>query len=174
MGSPSVAVRPLHRGDLPRLAELRLWYLAETARLEPRFKLQPEARERLLPSASVWWGQEDRIVLVAEDPAPTVPAGESPPIVGYATGLVSVWPPVWKVQRVGEVHEVFVIPDRRGAGVGRALLQGLVDTLSHRHVDVLRAPVPSRNDGSVGLFRALGFEPVLRVHEKSSAATDPR
>ncbi len=167
-------VRPLHRGDLPRLAELRLWYLAETARLEPRLRLLPEARERLGASASVWWGQEDRVVLVVEDPVPTAPAGEPAPLVGYATGIVSVWPPVWRTQRVGEISEVFVTPDRRQKGLGRALLQGVVDALGARDVDVLRAPVPTKNDGSQGLFRALGFEPVLRVLERGSGGGTPR
>jgi GNAT superfamily N-acetyltransferase len=175
MGTAGPAhVRPLHRGDLTRLAELRLWYLAETARLEPRFRLLPEARERLGSAASVWWGQEDRIVLVAEDPAPSAPAKEAPPVVGFATGIVAVWPPVWRAQRVGEISEVFVVPDRRGHGVGRALLQGIVDALSHRGLDVLRAPVPTRNDGSLGLFRALGFDPVLRVLERSGVPGGPR
>jgi GNAT superfamily N-acetyltransferase len=160
-------VRPLRRGDLPRLAELRLWYLAETARLEPRLKLLAEARERLAAAVSVWWGQEDRVTLVVEDPAPVVPVGEEPPIVGYATGLVSVWPPIWRAQRVGEVTETFVVPDRRRHGIGRVLLQGVVEALGRRGVDVLRAPVPAKNDGSLGLFQALGFAPVFRVLERA-------
>src|SRR5262245_51543713 len=167
MPQAAAHVRPLRRGDLARLAELRLWYLAETARLEPRLKLLPEARERIAAAVSVWWGQEERVTLVVEDPAPVTPAGEDAPLVGYATGLVSVWPPIWRAQRVGEIAETFVVPDRRGRGLGRALLAALVDALGHRNVDVLRAPVPARNDGSVGLFKALGFEPVLRVLERA-------
>lgn len=159
-------VRPLRRTDLPRLADLRLWYLAETARLEPRLKLSADVRERLPHEASVWLGQEDRVVLVAEDATGASPAGEEPPLVGYATGIVSVWPPLWKTQRVGEVGDVFVVPDRRRHGVGRVLLQGVLDALSRRGVEVLRAPVPVRNDGTVALMKALGFEPVLRVAER--------
>ncbi|MCC7139209.1 MAG: GNAT family N-acetyltransferase [Planctomycetes bacterium] len=170
--SAAAHVRPLRRTDLARLAELRLWYLAETARLEPRLKLVPEARERLAAACSVWWGQEERVTLVVEDPAPVVPAGEDPPVVGYATGLVSVWPPIWRAQRVGEIAETFVVPDRRRHGLGRALLSAVVEALSRRGVDVLRAPIPARNDGSLGLSRALGFEPVLRVLERPSPPSD--
>jgi ribosomal protein S18 acetylase RimI-like enzyme len=167
MPEPAAHVRPLRRGDLARLAELRLWYLAETARLEPRLKLLPEARDRIAAAVSVWWGQEERVTLVVEDPAPVTQTGEEPPLVGYATGIVAVWPPIWRAQRVGEIAETFVIPDRRERGLGRALLAAVVDALGHRSVDVLRAPVPAKNDGSLGLFRALGFEPVLRILERA-------
>jgi len=167
MPEPAAHVRPLRRGDLPRLAELRLWYLAETARLEPRMKLLPEARERLAAHCSVWWGDEKRATFVVEDPAPVTPAGEEPPLVGYATGLVSVWPPIWRSQRVGEIAETFVVPDRRKRGLGRALLAAVVEALARHGVDVLRAPVPARNDGSLALFRALGFDAVMRVLERA-------
>jgi GNAT superfamily N-acetyltransferase len=167
MPDTAVHVRPLRRGDLARLADLRLWYLAETARLEPRLKLVPEARERLVASSAVWWGQEERVTLVVEDPEPPERAESEPTLVGYATGLVSVWPPIWRAQRVGEVAEAFVVPDRRERGLGRALLGGVVEALSHRGVDVLRAPVASKNDGSLALFRSLGFDPVLRVLERT-------
>ena len=159
-------VRPLRRADLARLADLRLWFLAETARLEPRLRLSPEIRERLPHEGSIWLGQEDRVVLVAEDATGASPAGEDPPLVGYATGLVSVWPPLWKTQRVGEVGDVFVVPDRRRHGVGRALMQGVIEALSRRGVEVLRAPVPVRNDGTTALLRSLSFEPVLRIAER--------
>src|SRR5439155_18076777 len=106
-------VRPARRPDLARLAELRHWYLAETARLEPRFKLLPDARERIQQAVSAWLAQEDREVLVAEEAAGEGEAAGEPAVVGYATGLYSVWPPIFRAQRVGEVSECFVIPAAR-------------------------------------------------------------
>ena len=156
-------VRLARRTDVGHVAELRHWYLAETARLEPRLKLLPEARERIQPVVSAWLGQEDREVLVAEG-APRGP-GESP-LVGYATGLSTVWPPIFRSQRVGEVSECFVVPAARGRGLGRALLEGVISALVRRGAQVLRAPVPSHNDGSIALFHALGFAPHLRVMER--------
>ncbi len=160
-------VRPLRRGDLPRLGELRLWYLAETARLEPRFRLADDARDRVGASVAGWWGQDERVVLLVEDPSALVPSGEDPPLLGYATGLLSVWPPVFRVQHVGEIAECFIVPTARGKGHGRLLLAGLVDALVRRGAAVLRAPVPAKNDGSLGLFKALGFQPWMRVLEKT-------
>lgn len=170
MSTPAAHVRPLRRADIARLAELRLWYLAETARLEPRLKLVPEARERLTAAVTSWWGEEGRTTLVVEDPLALVPAGEDVPIVGYITGRVSVWPPVWKAQRVGEIVEAFVAPDRRNRGLGRALVAHLVDALVPQGVDVLRSKAPVKNDGSVGLLTASGFTPLFHLLEKPAHA----
>ena len=152
-------VRPARRSDLDRLVELRHWYLAETARLEPRFKLLPDAREHVHAAVASWLGNEDREILVGEG------EGE-PPLVGYATGLLSVWPPIFRAQRVGEIGECFVVPAARGKGIGRALLDGIVEALARRGAEILRAPVPSKNDGSIALFHAVGFAPHLLVMER--------
>jgi GNAT superfamily N-acetyltransferase len=164
---PSTSVRAARRADLPRLFELRLWYLAETARLEPRLRLTPEARDRIAQACAAWEAQEERVLLVAEA---SLEAGAPPAVVGYATGVASVWPPIWKTQHVGEVWEVFVVPAARGMGLGKALLDGVVAGLAALGAEVLRAWVPVHNDGSEALFHADGFEPVLRVFERAPEA----
>lgn len=166
-GAGVLPVRPARRTDVPRLTELRLWYLAETARLEPRLRLVAEARERIGHAVSGWVDHEHRVLLVAEV---VLEEGAEPQVVGYATGLFSVWPPIWRAQHVGEVSECFVIPQGRGKGAGRALLDALVAELSRRGADVLRAPVPVKNDGSVALFHAAGFAPHMRVLERPAGS----
>jgi GNAT superfamily N-acetyltransferase len=166
MSSPHVRVRTAKRSDLARLAELRHWHLAETARLEPRLALTVEARERIGIAVAAWLEQEDRAVLVAETPSS---AGE-PLVAGFATGLLSIWPPVLRSQRVGEVSEVFVVPTSRGKGIGRALLDAVVADLVSRGAEVLRAPVPTRNEWASGVFLGKGFAPHLRVMERPVGA----
>ena len=160
---PSGEVRPLARIDLPRVAELRWKALGERTHLDSRFLLAPDLHDRLPTVLSIWAEQEDRVTLVVTEGR----GDDHDPLVGYATGIVSVWPPVWRAQRVGEVAEVYVLPEARGRGHGRLLLEGLLDALSSLGVDVLRAPVPKRQEASLRLFRALGFTPVLRVLERA-------
>jgi ribosomal protein S18 acetylase RimI-like enzyme len=154
-------VRPARRGDASAVGDLRVRYLGETARLDPRFRLLDGVRDRVVHAPTAWLAQEERSVLVAVDGE----EGDSSPVVGYAAGLLSVWPPIWKSQHVGEVTECYVAPERRGQGIGRALLRAVVLDLSESGAEVLRAPVPARNPWVVALFRSLGFEPVHRVLE---------
>jgi GNAT superfamily N-acetyltransferase len=157
----SVRIRPARRLDVPALVDLRVHYLAEIGRLEPRFQLLPDVRERTEHALPVWMGQDDRTLLVAEtDEA-------APRLVGYATGVVSVWPPVWRCQHVGEVAEVYVLPEIRGQGTGRALLASLGEALTKRGAEVLRASVPVRGETSLARFRTQGYEAFQHVLEKS-------
>jgi GNAT superfamily N-acetyltransferase len=161
---PGVRIRTARRHDLGPLVDLRVKFLAETARMEPRFALVPDVREKTSHAMPVWLEQEDRIVLVAEEARDD---GADGTLAGYATGVVSVWPPVFKHQQVGEVLEVFVDPTRRGRGVGRHLLALLTDALARRGARVLRAPAPMRNADLLRRFEALGYAPVQYVMERN-------
>jgi GNAT superfamily N-acetyltransferase len=157
-------IRVARRHDAPAVVDLRVRYLGETARVDPRFALMPDVRDRTAHAVPVWIGQEDRILLVVEEGGAEEGTGT---LVGYATGVVAVWPPVLKAQRVGEVQEVYLRPERRGRGTGRALLSALCDALLARKAQVLRAPVPLRDEPLLGRFRALGFEPLQVVMERN-------
>ena len=164
MSDPAeVNVRVAKRLDAAPLTDLRIGYLAEMARLEPRLQLLPDVRERTAHALGVWIEQEDRILLVV-DAAATVEAPAH--LVGYATGVARVWPPVFKIQHVGEVAEVYVLPEERGKGVGRSLLRVLTARLRERGAHVLRAPVPIRNQDSLDRFRALGYQAVQYVLQR--------
>jgi L-amino acid N-acyltransferase YncA len=157
-------VRTARRVDTHALADLRVQYLAEMARLEPRLQLLPDVRERTEHAIPIWLEQEGRILLVAEVPA----EGEQPPeLVGYATGIAVVWPPVFRNQHVGEVSEVYVRPADRGKGHGRRLLATLSDALVAAGAFVLRAPVAAQNEDSLARFRAQGYTTLQMVLQKS-------
>lgn len=157
-GGPRVdaRVRTARRHDAAALVDLRVRYLAEIGRLEPRFALLPDVRDRSEHVLPLWIEQDDRRVFVAEDAA-------TKGLIGYAVGLEAVWPPVFKRQHVGEVAEVYVLEASRGAGVGRELLAQLGAALRRGGAEVLRAAVPARGADSLERFRALGYEPLQHV-----------
>ena len=54
---------------------------------------------------------------------------------------------------------VYVSPDAKGKGVGRAVLSAVIEACEARGIRQLMAVIgDSGNSGSVGLHRALGFE----------------
>lgn len=159
-----VRVRTAKRHDVPALVDLRVRYLAETARLEPRFAVLPDVREKVAHELPVWLGQEERVFLVLEEARGE---GVEGPLLGYATGVVSVWPPIWKRQHVGEVHEGYVDPAVRGRGLGRRIIGALTDALVLRGAHVLRAPAPVKNADLVQRLEALGYRPLQYVMERN-------
>jgi ribosomal protein S18 acetylase RimI-like enzyme len=156
--------RPARRLDTHALTDLRVQYLAEMARLEPRLQLLPDVRERTEHAIPIWLEQEGRVLLVAEAPGAD---DAHPDLVGYATGVATVWPPVFRHQHVGEVSEVFVLPAHRGKGYGRRLLAMLSESLLQAGAVVLRAPVAAQNEDSLERFRAQGYRTLQVVLQKS-------
>jgi ribosomal protein S18 acetylase RimI-like enzyme len=155
-------VRPARRADAAAIGELRVRHLGETGRLDPRLRAVDGTRDRIAHAPATWLSQDERSLFVAVASG----GGEAEaPVVGYSCGLLSVWPPIWRARRVGEVTEACVGPEPGGAGGGRALLRALVLDLSERGAEVLRAPVPSRDPWAAGLFLSLGFQPVQSVLE---------
>lgn len=88
-------------------------------------------------------------VLVAVDAADTV--------LGYAT--FGPWR-AWEGYRHTVEHSVYVRSDRRGGGLGRALLLGLIAAARARGVHVMVAGIESGNAASIHLHEDLGFRRV--------------
>ena len=156
-------VRPARRMDTHALADLRVSYLAEMARLEPRLQLLPDVRQRTEQAIPIWIDQEERILLVAALPGTD---DAHPELLGYATGVATIWPPIFRNQHVGEVAEVFVVPERRGEGIGRELLGRLSHGLLELGAIVLRAPVAARNEDSLQRFTAQGYQRLQYVLQR--------
>ena len=160
---PRDRVRTAGRHDVPQLTDLRIRYLGEMAKQEHRFALLPDARQRTEHALPVWLGQEERMVLVAVGGE----GGKDGPLVGYATGQVSVWPPIFRTQHVGEVSECYVLPEERGKGHGKALLTRLTGVLLARGAKVLRAPVAAKDAASLARFRSQGYRTLQVVLQRS-------
>jgi GNAT superfamily N-acetyltransferase len=166
------SIRAARRSDLHHLVDLRMRFLGEAAHSDPRLRLLADARARTEQWLPVWMGQEDRVLLVAEGAAPPPAADEEGhdegvhPLVGYAMGITLTSPPLLQTQHVGEIAECFVLPEHRGHGLGRGLIQVLSEALSGRGAEVLRAALPARNAGARDPLLAAGYVQLQRVMER--------
>lgn len=163
MGHEETRVRAARRSDAAAFADLRVAYLAEMARLEPRLTLLADVRERTEHALPVWVDQDNRLLLVAEDPISEPGSG---PLLGYATGIAAIWPPVFREQHVGEVLELYVRPEARGRKIGRELLARLTKGLQELGATVLRAPVAASSQDNLARFHALGYRPLQYVLQR--------
>lgn len=99
-----------------------------------------------------WWADRQRLgypVLVAVDPA-----GE---VVGYAS--FGDWRAFDGYRHTVE-HSVYVRADQRGGGLGKALMQGLIDRARAMGKHVMVAGIEAGNTASIRLHERLGFEQV--------------
>jgi ribosomal-protein-alanine N-acetyltransferase len=73
-------------------------------------------------------------------------------VVGYAVG--------WFVGKELHIGNVAVRRDRQGTGVGRSLLENLMDEASKRGADYITLEVRASNVRAIGLYRRYGFKGV--------------
>jgi ribosomal protein S18 acetylase RimI-like enzyme len=61
--------------------------------------------------------------------------------------------------RKGWINRLAVLPERRGAGIARALIDALEARLAERGIDIVACLVEDWNEGSQRCFERLGYRP---------------
>ena len=137
------AVRPAEAADVPVLLEL-VHALAVYER-EPDAVETTEAQlhEALFGPAPVAWCH----VALADDGA----------VVGFALWHLTF--STWRGTAGIWLEDLFVRPEARGGGLGRALLQELARTCTRRGYSRLAWWVLDWNEPSIGFYRSLGAVP---------------
>ena len=108
---------------------------------------------------------DDRLAWFAERQAkryPVLVASDDGGIVGFASfGDFRAWP----CYRHTVEHSVHVRADRRGRGIGRALVTLLIERAAAQGKHVLIAGIDADSKRSLRLHRDLGFEQVAHLRE---------
>ena len=93
---------------------------------------------------------------------PVVAAADPSGVVGFGTfGEFRTWPGY----RYSVEHSVHVRADCRGRGVGRALVQELLQEAARMQKHVMIAGIDAQNVTSIALHETLGFKVVGHFHE---------
>lgn len=150
------------RGTVEDLDDLRpLWLALRTHHHAVAPELGPvrgdeDTWSRRRAQYEGWLTTDPRnVVLIARD-------GDGGRAIGYAFGLVvDVNSATWASDgvRVLEVETLSVLPEARGAGVGRRLLQGLRDEVAARGYDRLALTVVAANRDALRFYEREGLTP---------------
>jgi len=93
---------------------------------------------------------------------PVIVARDASGVAGFGSfGEFRAWP----CYRHSVEHSVHVRSDRRGQGLGRALVQDLLRRAAGMGKHVMIAGIDADNAVSIGLHRSLGFTAVGHFHE---------
>ncbi len=133
-----VAIRPAQRADAQQIVEIEASAFLE----EDRFSIRQIRRMIDNPRATV---------LVAEQTR-----DGSPVILGWAVALVRTH----RRWRSGRIYGVAVAHPAKGRGIGRALVQTLIDRLGESDISRVYLEVRADNAPAMTLYESLGFEPI--------------
>jgi ribosomal protein S18 acetylase RimI-like enzyme len=93
----------------------------------------------------------DGLVLVAQDKD----------IVGFLScSILDRSNPNWEIRKIGHIGPVYVIPEYRRRGTGRALIKEALKWMKTHEVEYVELNVVAQNSAGAAAWKALGFEPV--------------
>jgi len=147
--SVDVAARPADRTDIDTIIEL---YQASRTAVADQRGGELDNILTLHSEAGQWPG---RYTSLLEDSDSSLVVGEVDGLVmGYTLAKIIELDGNERLMRVGEL---FVVPDARGVGVGRALLQFVVDEAEHRGCRGIDARALPGDRSTKNFFEASGF-----------------
>jgi GNAT superfamily N-acetyltransferase len=138
----TLTIRPAERSDVPVIAEL-IRGLARFEKLEHEVTM---TEDRL--AANLFGDRRYAETLIAEDDG--APVGFALFFHNFSTFLAR--PGIY-------LEDLFVIPERRGRGIGRALLKDLARLAVERGCGRLEWAVLDWNQEAIGFYERLGAKP---------------
>jgi ribosomal protein S18 acetylase RimI-like enzyme len=167
MAEKHFTVREATIPDIPALAALGAELIRFHHQLDPqRFEILSQHIEvgyaRFLQSRL----SEPQAVVLAAEGAGLVEGGRESadglhPVVGYAFGQVEgpSWPDLLGVH--GRFHDLMVHEERRGLGIGAALVKGMLERLQARGAPRIVLMTAWANADARSFFEKLGFRPTM-------------
>lgn len=95
--------------------------------------------------------------LYRTDPEGLIVAQEDGKVVGFVAASRNWWDRT--LGSVGEIHELVVLPEKQGRGIGSQLLEAALDFLSEYH-DIFSLWVGEGNERARVFYQRRGFVPV--------------
>ena len=162
-GSTATLVRPARRSDVPAILGL----IRDLADYE-RAAHEVLATEAML--TETLFGAVPAVFALVADAPQTSPADDRPPLAGFA-----MWFPnfsTWTGSHGIHLEDLYVRPEHRGGGYGRALLGALARICIERGYARLEWSVLDWNEPALGFYRSIGAVPMdeWTVHRVAGAA----
>ncbi|WP_435358359.1 GNAT family N-acetyltransferase [Haloarchaeobius sp. DFWS5] len=113
------------------------------------------SRESIRDGVHEWYGEDRLRADVDSADALVLVAADGDDVVGFAHGVLA--------DDTGTLMRVYVDPDHRGEGLGRALVKFAEDDFATRGVDRLESMVLDANEPGNAFYHKLGYERVQRA-----------
>ncbi|HLY64561.1 MAG TPA: GNAT family N-acetyltransferase [Chloroflexota bacterium] len=144
-------VRPATAADIPRVLPLvEKTYLFHDALDRARFGAIPGGAEKYHGWLSRLVDSDDGVFLVAELDGR---------LAGFTIGVMQSDARIYKVQRIGFIHDLWVDEDVRRQGIARELVSKAIARFEALGAEQVRLDTAGSNEVARTLFTSLGFRP---------------
>jgi ribosomal protein S18 acetylase RimI-like enzyme len=153
-------IRKATLNDLDTITQQAITLLYQHAQWDDYFNPAEEVDKKYTEFFETCISDPEKQLLVAE---------EKEQMIGYALGEVHTRPPIFQIQKIGFISDVFVVPEFRKLGVAKKFLQELKDWFKSKNLEYIEISVHTQNDIALKIWSKYGFEDSSlkkRVHIK--------
>ena len=151
MENRNLTIRPGRREDAAEAARLWMQSAEEHTAHDPIYATSPGAERVMRRFLTDLAGSNHSFLFVAEYAGRTV---------GFISGELREGSPTFQAKTWASVDDVFVEPDHRNLGVGRALLERVKEWAKERGADGVSLQVAAANERGRKFYEELGFREV--------------
>ena len=154
-------IRPYQASDVPSILALLAQLQAVELAYQPARKSAPE-----VGANDIW---EETTKFLADGKADVLVASAEGKVIGVGIGYETVLGDqslALAVRRVGYVSDLVVDAAWRGKGIGRAVLQDLMECFRKRGLKTARIGAIIENQGAIRLYQEMGFAQVSVAMER--------
>lgn len=144
-----VTIREANENDLSRLLDIYNDIILNTTAV---YQYQPQTMQM----RKEWFATKQQQGL------PVFVAEEGNEIVGFST----IGPfRQWQAYKYSVENSVYVASDKRGKGIGKLLIQPLIDAATRMEMHTIIAGIDATNEVSIQLHKKFGFEEVAHFKQ---------
>ena len=151
MENRDFTIRPGRREDAAEAARLWMQSAEEHTAYDPIYATSPGAERVMRRFLTDLAGSNHSFLFVAEYAGRTV---------GFISSELQEGSPTFQAKTWASVDDVFVEPDHRNLGVGRALLERVKEWAKERGADGVSLQVAAANERGRKFYEVLGFREV--------------
>ena len=150
-----MTIRPATPADVPSVAPMVDKLAALHERWDPaRYDYKPhpgEMYKRWLTSRA---NDSESVFLVADHERLL---SDVPYLLGFVVGTIERPIPIYRIEKFGFIHDLWVEPDYRNEGIGRQMAMLAVERFGELGVTQIRLETAAANEPARKLFAACGF-----------------
>ena len=144
-----ITIRPAQESDLPSILDIYNDAVLNTTAVY-------DYKAHTLEMRAAWFQAKQK------DGFPVFVADDEDVVVGFS----SLGPfRAWAAYKYTVENSIYVAPQRRGQGIGKRLLQPLIDAARQKDVHAIIAGIDASNEVSFRLHRLFGFEEVAHLKQ---------
>lgn len=155
MESSSYDIRPGRREDARDAARLWVRSAREHASYDPVYTVSEEAEKTMRRFLADLTSSSHTFLFVA-----TYGAGPDQETVGFISGELREGSPTFNPKTWASVDDVYVVPDHRSQGLGRALVERVKEWSREKGANGVSLQVAAANERGRDFYRELGFREV--------------